>query len=150
VLEQHLPGDAPALSPGPFVTPSGEVLGEHAGFARYTVGQRRGLPGGRSLPLYVLAIRPEDRAVVVGSAEQLGSRTVRLTELNWLASPLAVGSRCEVQIRYRAPAVCATVTQAGDGSLALETDSSMRAVTPGQSGVLYSAQGQVLGGGVIS
>jgi len=150
VLEQHLPADAPALSPGPFVTRSGEVLGEHAGFARYTVGQRRGLPGGRSLPLYVLAIRPADRAVVVGSAEALGSRSVRLTELNWLARPLAPGDRCEVQIRYRAPAVCATVTEAADSSLALESDSPMRAVSPGQSGVLYSAHGQVLGGGVIS
>src|SRR5678815_5485455 len=64
VLEQHLPADAPALSPGPFVTSAGDVVGQHAGFARYTVGQRKGLPGGRSLPLYVLAIRPEDRAVV--------------------------------------------------------------------------------------
>jgi len=150
VLEQHLPADAPALSPGPFVTSSGEVLGEHAGFARYTVGQRRGLPGGRSLPLYVLAIRPQDRAVVVGSAEELGSSRVRLTELNWLSSPLVPGDRCEVQIRYRAPSVGATVTNTADDSLTLESDSPMRAVTPGQSGVLYNAQGQVLGGGVIS
>lgn len=150
VLEQHLPADAPALSPGPFVTTSGEVVGEHNGFARFTVGQRRGLPGGRALPLYVLAIRPEDRAVVVGPAADLGSRNVRLGELNWLATPLAPGDRCEVQIRYRAPAVPATVTEATGDSLALDSDSPMRAVTPGQSGVLYSAQGQVLGGGVIS
>lgn len=150
VLEQHLPADAPALSPGPFVSTSGDVVGEHNGFARFTVGQRRGLPGGKALPLYVLAIRPEDRAVVVGSAADLGSRNVRLGELNWLATPLAPGDRCEVQIRHRAPAVPATVTEATGDSLALESDSPMRAVTPGQSGVLYSAQGQVLGGGVIS
>jgi tRNA-specific 2-thiouridylase len=150
VLEQHLPADAPALAPGPFVTSTGEVLGQHAGFARYTVGQRKGLPGGRSLPLYVLAIRPDDRAVVVGGAEELGSRAVRLEELNWLAAPLDIGDRCEVQIRYRAPSVPATITALDDGGLALVSDSPMRAVTPGQSGVLYSAQGQVLGGGVIS
>ncbi len=150
VLEQHLPADAPALAPGPFVTSSGEVVGQHAGFARYTVGQRKGLPGGRSLPLYVLAIRPEDRAVVVGGADELGSVRVRLDELNWLADPLAVGDRCEVQIRYRAPSVPATITSTGDSGLTLVSDTPMRAVTPGQSGVLYSPQGQVLGGGVIS
>ncbi len=150
VLEQHLPADAPALLPGPFVTRSGEVLGEHAGFARYTVGQRKGLPSGRSLPLYVLAIRPGDRAVVVGGADELGSHHVRLEELNWLAPPLPVGGRCEIQIRSRAPSVPATVTGLASGGLSLLSDTPMRAVTPGQSGVLYSAQGQVLGGGVIS
>ena len=66
VLEQRLPADAPALQPGPLVTASGEVVGEHDGFARYTIGQRRGLPGGRSLPLFVVGIRPESREVVVG------------------------------------------------------------------------------------
>src|SRR6266487_72007 len=53
VLERHLPADAPALIPGPLVTTRGEVIGAHDGFARYTVGQRRGLPGGSSEPLYV-------------------------------------------------------------------------------------------------
>ena len=150
VLERHLPEDAPALRPGPFVTSSGEVLGEHAGFARYTVGQRRGLPGGRTRPLYVLAIRPDDRAVVVGGAEELGSHSVRIDELNWLADPLRRGDRCQVQIRYRARAVPATVTVTTADSLTLRSDEPLRAVTPGQSGVLYSAQDQVLGGGVIS
>jgi len=150
VLEQHLPADAPALVPGPFVTRAGDVIGEHHGFARYTVGQRRGLPGGKSRPLYVLEIRPEDRAVVVGEAEELGSRQVRLEELNWLADPLEAGDRCEVQIRYRAASVEASVTAADGTTLTLESDTPLRAVTPGQSGVLYNAGGRVLGGGVIS
>jgi len=150
VLQRHLPPDAPALAPGPLVTSSGEVIGEHAGFARYTVGQRRGLPGGRALPLYVLAIRPEDRAVVVGGADELGQDRVRLEELNWLADPLRVGDRCEIQIRYRARPVAGTITATTTDGLEFHGDAALRAVTPGQSGVLYSAQGQVLGGGVIS
>lgn len=150
VLEQHLPADAPALSPGPFLSSDGSVLGEHRGFARFTVGQRRGLPGGRSRPLYVLEIRPEDRAVVLGTADELGSHRVRLEELNWLGEPLAEGDRCEVQIRYRAPAVSATVVALLPGEITLESDTPLRAVTPGQSGVLYDAGGRVLGGGVIS
>ncbi len=150
VLERHLPADAPALAPGPFVTAAGEVLGEHQGFARFTVGQRRGLPGGRALPLYVLAIRPEDRAVVVGTARELGSHAVRLEEVNWLAAPLLVGARCEVQIRYRAAPVAAVVTAADGDRITLTSDTPLRAVTPGQSGVLYGSGDQVLGGGVIS
>jgi tRNA-specific 2-thiouridylase len=98
----------------------------------------------------VLAIRPEDRAVVVGAAEELGSHRVRLEELNLLAPALEPGAQCEVQIRYRSRAVPATVTAAGPTSLTLVTAEPLRAVTPGQSGVLYSAQGQVLGGGVIA
>ncbi len=46
VLERHLPADAPALVPGPLVTTGGEVIGEHQGYGRYTIGQRKGLPGG--------------------------------------------------------------------------------------------------------
>jgi tRNA-uridine 2-sulfurtransferase len=150
VLEQHLPADAPALTPGPFVNRDGTVIGEHRGFARFTVGQRRGLPGGKSRRLYVLEIRPEDRAVVLGTADELGSRRVRLEELNWLSEPLGEGDRCEVQIRHRAAAVPATVLDALPGELILESDTPLRAVTPGQSGVLYDAGGRVLGGGVIS
>ena len=149
VLERHLPSDAPALAPGAFVTSSGEVIGEHAGFARYTVGQRRGLPGGRSKPLYVLAIRPEDRTVVVGAEEELNSHEVRLEEINWLADPLRPGDGCEIQIRYRARPVPAEVTASEPGTISLQSRQPLRAVTPGQSGVLYSALGQVLGGGVI-
>jgi tRNA-specific 2-thiouridylase len=150
VLEHHLPADAPALSPGPLVTTGGQVIGEHQGFARYTVGQRRGLPGGRSLPLYVVGIRPETREVVVGEAADLEGWSVRLEELNWLADPLRPGDRCEVQVRYRARAVPATIDSAGPDRLALRLLEAARAITPGQSGVLYGPGGRVLGGGVIA
>src|SRR5881409_1372228 len=71
VLERHLPAEAPALNPGPLVTAAGAVVGEHAGFARYTIGQRRGLPGGFCEPMYVVAIRPDTREVVIGPGGQL-------------------------------------------------------------------------------
>jgi len=150
VLEQRLGPDAPALTPGPLVTAAGDVVGEHRGFARYTIGQRRGLPGGSALPLYVVAIRPEDRTVVVGSADDLLGDFVRLEEVNWLDSSLAPGDRCEVQIRYRSPAVPARVRRAAEGAIDLDLERSARAITPGQSGVMFSAEGQLLGGGVIA
>lgn len=149
VLERHLPADAPALQPGPLVTTSGEVVGEHRGFARYTIGQRRGLPGGSDSPRYVVAIRPERREVVIGSAADLAGSIVRLDELNWLADPLRDDDDCEVQVRYRARPVGARVLEVGEQSITLALSEPVRAITPGQSGVLYSGEGRLLGGGVI-
>src|SRR5206468_2511450 len=116
VLERHLPADAPALTPGPLVTAGGDVVGEHAGFARYTIGQRRGLPGGFREPMYVVAIRPETREVVIGSGDELFGHTVTLAELNWLADALAPGDAVLVQCRYRAPAVPGRVREQVGGA----------------------------------
>lgn len=149
VLEQHLPADAPALARGPLVTTSGDVIGEHDGFARYTIGQRRGLPGGASQPRYVVAIRPATREVVVGGLEELAGWTVTLDEVNWLADPLETGAHCFVQIRYRARAVPARVEAVARGRVELSLLEAVRAITPGQSGVLYDADDRVLGGGII-
>jgi tRNA-specific 2-thiouridylase len=149
VLERHLPAEAPALSPGPLVTTAGEVVGEHGGYARYTIGQRRGLPGGSREPRFVVAIRPERREVVIGTAQELEGHRLMLEELNWLAEPLGPGDECRVQIRHRSPAVPATVTSGAGESIELVLSTPVRAITPGQSGVLYSDQDRVLGGGVI-
>ena len=150
VLERHLPADAPALSPGPLVTAGGAIVGEHAGFARYTVGQRRGLPGGFREPMYVVAIRPETREVVVGRSAELFGHDVSLEEVNWLADPRSPADAVWVQCRYRARAVPGTIAaQAGD-RIALRLAEPVRAIAPGQSGVLYDANDRLLGGGVIA
>jgi tRNA-uridine 2-sulfurtransferase len=152
VLERRLPAGTPALAPGPLVTTTGEVIGEHEGFARYTVGQRKGLPGGFREPLYVVAIRPDTREVVVGRSEELFGHTVSLEEVNWLADPppLGPGDPVWVQCRYRARAVPGTVDAMGTGRITLRLAEPVRAITPGQSGVLYDADDRVLGGGVIA
>ncbi len=149
VLERHLPPDAPALAPGPVVTTGGDVIGEHRGYARYTIGQRRGLPGGFGAPRYVVAIRPDRREVVIGTADELDGHRVRLEELNWLADALEPGDECLVQVRHRARAVPGTVASRDGGGLELVLEQPVRAITPGQSGVLYAADDRVLGGGVI-
>jgi tRNA-specific 2-thiouridylase len=150
VLERHLPADAPALAPGPLVTTTGEVIGQHRGYARYTIGQRKGLPGGSAEPRFVVAIRPERREVVVGSASELAGHRVTLEEINWLAPPLEVGGRCEVQIRHRSRGVPASVVEQDGDRVCLALEVPARAITPGQSGVLYDGEGRVLGGGVIA
>jgi tRNA-specific 2-thiouridylase len=151
VLERHLPAGAPALSPGPVVTTDGTVVGRHDGYARFTIGQRRGLPGGFTRPMYVVAIRPEERAVVIGTKDDLLGWCVELADVRWLAArPVAAGFVCRVQVRYRAPAVparVAAVTPQGD-RIRLELLEPVRAITPGQSGVLYD-EDRVLGGGLI-
>jgi tRNA-specific 2-thiouridylase len=150
VLERHLPAHAPALAPGPLVTVGGDVVGEHDGFARYTIGQRRGLPGGFPAPMYVVAIRPESRTVVIGTGDELFAHEVRLEEVNWLAHPVAATDVVWVQCRYRAKAVPAVVRGLGPGGLDLGLSEPVRAITPGQSGALYNGDGRLLGGGVIA
>jgi len=150
VLEQHLPADSPALTPGPLVTVAGDVVGEHAGYARYTVGQRRGLPGGATEPWYVVGIQPESRAVVIGRADDLFGHEVTLDHVNWLAGPLPPGEAVQVQCRYRAAAVPGRVTAMTDSRITLQLAEPVRAITPGQSGVLYDDADRLLGGGVIA
>jgi len=148
-LAKRLGAEHESLQPGKLVTPDGEVVGEHEGYARYTVGQRRGLGGGRSLPLYVIGTRPESREVVVGSAEDLQRADVAIGELSWLTDPPSVGDAVQVQIRHRAKAVPARVSALEDGTIALGFDQPQRAVTPGQSAVIFRGD-VVLGGGRIA
>ena len=147
LLEKRLEARHPALEPGRIIRRDGEVLGEHSGYANFTVGQRKGLGGGFGEPLYVIEIRADSREVVVGTAEEGGSRGVEIDELNWQATRPPNGSPIRVQIRYRAPAVSATV-HSTDGPFTLVFDEPQQAVTPGQSAVFFEGE-RVLGGGRI-
>jgi tRNA-specific 2-thiouridylase len=148
ILEQRLPADAPALSRGPIVTSEGRVVGEHHGFARYTIGQRRGVPGGFARPMYVVAIRPHDRAVVIGPREELLGNGIIAREVNWLAEPPHVGAAVSVRVRHRAALARAEIVRMDHGEIELALDEPVSAITPGQSVVLYDGD-QVLGGGFI-
>ncbi len=147
LLEKRLEARHPALEPGLIIAGDGEVLGEHSGYANFTVGQRKGLGGGFGQPLYVIEIRADSRAVVVGTAEEGASHGIEIGEVNWLTTPPPDDSPIHVQIRYRASAVPATV-HSTDGPLTLAFDEPQRAVTPGQSAVFFEGE-RVLGGGRI-
>ena len=150
VLARHLAPDAPALARGPFVDSAGRALGEHDGYARFTVGQRRGLPGGSREPLYVVAIRPGTREVVIGPRAELLGRGVIARDLNWLVdAPPAVGAHVQVQVRHRAPAAPAEIVRLADGEIELALDEPVAAITPGQSLVLFDGD-RVLGGALIA
>jgi len=147
LLAKRLPEPHPALQAGAIVRTDGTVVGEHGGFAGFTVGQRRGLGGGFDEPLFVLEVRPETREVVVGTRDELHRERVEVGELNWHGTRPSPGDRVSVQMRYRAPAVAATVGSADD-ALVLDLLESYPAITPGQSAVVFEGD-RVLGGGRI-
>ena len=149
ILRRALGDDAPALSPGHIVTTDGRVVGEHEGFARYTVGQRRGLPSGAGEPQYVVALRPVTREVVVGPREALLGTTLTATGVNWLVDvPPRAGDAVQVRIRHRAPLAPAIVDAVQNGRVSLTLHQPASAIAPGQSAVLYDGT-RVLGGGII-
>jgi tRNA-specific 2-thiouridylase len=148
VIARRLGDDAPALAPGPILTLDGREVGTHAGFARYTIGQRRGLPGGHGEPMYVVEIRPADRALVIGPREALLGRGLVAREVNWLVDAPAPGTRVRVQVRHRAPTARAELLRVGDDEIELALDEPVAAITPGQSVVMYDGE-RVLGGGII-
>jgi tRNA-specific 2-thiouridylase len=148
VIARELGAGAPALSRGPFVRRDGAVVGEHDGYARFTVGQRRGLPGGFSEPMFVVEIRPATRAVVIGPRAELLGRGVVAREVNWLVDAPAAGRGVEVQIRHRARPARGTLVRVDAGELEVVLEEPVSAITPGQSLVLYDGE-TVLGGGVI-
>jgi tRNA-uridine 2-sulfurtransferase len=147
-LGRQLGADHDALRPGALVTASGERIGEHGGYGRYTVGQRKGLGGGRGRALYVLGVRPATNEVVIGGDADLYRNDVAIHDLNWFDRAPAVGELVKIQLRHRAAPADATVASASDGQLSLRLLTPQRAVTPGQSGAVYRGN-ELLGGGRI-
>ncbi|HEY7395994.1 MAG TPA: tRNA 2-thiouridine(34) synthase MnmA [Gemmatimonadaceae bacterium] len=148
IIRQRLGADAPALSPGPFVLTDGTVVGQHAGFARFTIGQRRGVPGGFREPMFVVDIRPADRAVVLGPRTELLGRGVIARSVNWLVDAPAIGTRVSVQVRHRSAPAAAEIVRLDGDEIELALDEPVAAITPGQSLVMYDHD-RVLGGGLI-
>jgi len=148
IIRQRLGDDAPALANGPFILSNGSTVGSHDGFARFTIGQRRGLPGGFREPMFVVDIRPRDRAVVIGPREELLGRGVVARSVNWLVDAPAVGSHVSIQIRHRAAPAAAEIVRIDRDEIELALDEPVAAITPGQSLVMYDGD-RVLGGGLI-
>jgi tRNA-specific 2-thiouridylase len=128
---------------------AGTFLGEHGGIEMFTIGQRKGLPGGSAQPRYVVDIDPETNRVIVGSAEDLVSEEFEIDRVNWVSrgvsdEPMEV----TVKIRYSHPGTRATLYPLADNCARLELHEPQKAVTPGQAAVFYDGD-VVLGGGWI-
>lgn len=148
ILRRYLGPKHPALMGGEVVLGDGTVVGSHEGYAGFTVGQRRRLPGGFPEPMYVVEIRPDTRRVVIGPREALDTSSLRAERANWLAEPPVPGEEVGVRIRHGAPIVEAVLLAIDGDGFELELLAPRRAVTPGQSAVLYRGD-VVVGGGVI-
>lgn len=134
---------------GPIVNRRGERLGRHGGVHRFTVGQRKGLGVTAVRPLYVLAVVPGSRRVVVGEEDELLASRLVARDLNWLSIPPPAGPlRVAVKIRYRHQEASATVTPLEPGRVVVDFEEPQRAITPGQAAVFYDGE-VCLGGGWI-
>lgn len=134
---------------GNFVDKNGNVLGEHNGIIRYTVGQRRNLGITFGKPVYVTKINAKDNTVTLGEAEDLLSKEAVVADFNWISGVVPENSfRCKAKIRYKKSEEWATVEILDDKTVKLIFDEPQRAITPGQSAVLYDGD-IVLGGGII-
>lgn len=136
--------------PGDFVDQNGKILGRHRGIIHYTVGQRRGLGLSFDQPYYVVRIDPAANTVTLGPREALFSQTALVPAFHWISgeSPSAP-IRCAAKIRYRHREQPCLLTPLPDGGARLDFDQPQRAITPGQSAVVYEGD-KVLGGGELA
>lgn len=128
---------------------TGRFLGGHGGIELFTIGQRKGLPGGSPEPRYVIDIDPETRRVIVGTAADLLTETFSITQCRWHKNEPPKGPfEAVVKIRHGHPGAPATVTPLAGGRAEIRLHTPQRAVTPGQAAVCYEGDA-VLGGGWI-
>ena len=134
---------------GDFVDLQGNVLGTHEGIINYTIGQRRGLGIPADRRLYVKRLDTENNRVILADDEDLFDKEVMVREFNWITGNApSEPIRCHAKIRYRHKEQPATATIFADGKAKIVFDEPQRAITPGQSAVLYDGD-IVLGGGII-
>jgi len=140
--------NADAFHPGGIYDTAGRRLADHDGIELFTIGQRKGLPGGSPRPLYVIDIDPASNSVIVGEAGELHSTEFTMERCNWLESEPAAPFQAVVKIRSAHPGAEATVTPLGDGTARVVLQAPQRAVTPGQTAVCYEGD-KVVGAGWI-
>lgn len=141
-------GRAPQLAPGPLRHVDGRLLGQHDGFWRYTIGQRKGLRIAYPEPLYVVRLEPQTNTVWVGEKPQLKGARLQAREMNWCCAPRELEFHCRAKIRSRSPEIPAQVKVLADSRIEVFFPEPPDAIAPGQAIVLYR-EGEVLGGGWI-
>ncbi len=146
VVKEVLGRDFPE---GNYVDENGRVLGRHKGIIHYTIGQHKGLGLLTPEPLYVAKISPENNTVTLTKNEDLFSREFNVANFNYIGKgTLTQAVRLKVKIRYRHKEEWASVTPTSDHTVHIAFDEPQRAITKGQSAVLYDGD-TVVGGGII-
>jgi tRNA-specific 2-thiouridylase len=144
-LKSHL-GES-EFHPGGIYDKQGRRVGEHDGIEMFTIGQRKGLPGGSEKPRYVVDIDPANSRVIVGDVEDLTVEEFEIDHALW-HRPIDEPFDVTVKIRYAHAGAPATVYPQPDGTARVRLHIPQKAVTPGQAAVCYDGD-VVLGGGWI-
>jgi tRNA-specific 2-thiouridylase len=146
-LKDYIPR---AAEPGPILNEQGNIVGHHQGILFYTIGQRKGLRIAAKGPLYVIDIKPERNAIVVGSKEKAFGDELIADNLNWVnIARLTQSITVKAKIRYRHPEAEATVTPIDDDRIYVKFTEPQLAIAPGQAIVFYDGD-IVIGGGTIA
>jgi len=127
----------------------GNFVAEHEGIELFTIGQRKGLPGGSARPRYVVDLDPETNCVIVGDVDDLVVDEFEVDRVNWIELNRSNQvADVTVKIRYSHPGTAATLTPLENGRARIRLHEPQKAVTPGQAAVFYDDD-IVLGGGWI-
>ena len=140
--------DTQTFKEGPIYDLQGNQVGIHKGYVNYTIGQRRGLGISSPRPLYVTKINAQDNSLTVGAADDLLAHRLTANNLNYLIGPEEIPVNIKVKIRYKHNEAAARVENITNDSISVYFESPQRAITPGQSAVLYDGD-RVIGGGII-
>jgi Predicted tRNA(5-methylaminomethyl-2-thiouridylate) methyltransferase, contains the PP-loop ATPase domain len=128
----------------------GRKVGEHKGIPFYTIGQRRGIEVALGKPVYVKSISLNDNLIQLGDAEELICKRFSMNKINYVSVPeVKVGDEVFVKVRYSDKPGKARVNSIDEDLIVLDLIDEKRAVTPGQSSVLYDEEGFLLVGGII-
>ncbi len=133
---------------GDFVDIHGNPIGRHQGIIRYTNGQRKGLGVAFGQPMYVSGKNIEKNTVTLSTNEELFSSELTAYDFNWIVPKPDEEIKCSAKVRYNMKEQSATAFVNQDGTVTVRFDSPQRAITKGQSVVLYDGD-TVLGGGTI-
>ncbi len=136
-----------AYPKGNFVDCSGNIVGEHSGIIKYTIGQRKGLGVALGKPVYVCKKDLENNTVILGDESDLMCAHLEAEDFNWIAEKPQDTITCKAKTRYNMKEVPCTAHCEGD-KVIVDFPSPVRAVTSGQAVVLYDGE-YVLGGGTI-
>jgi tRNA-specific 2-thiouridylase len=138
---------------GTIIDQSGKTVGEHDGALFYTIGQRHGLHVGGGLPYYVVGKDMDKNEVYVTTDlqdERLWNDSLTLTSPHWINdAPSPASTPYRVRTRYRAdPVAVASLRRLENGNWHLTLADEVRALTPGQSAVLYQNT-RLIGSGIV-
>lgn len=128
----------------------GKKVGEHKGIPYYTIGQRRGINVALGKPVYVKSIITEKNVIELGDADDLLCRRFSMEKINFVSvENLSEGDKVLVKVRYLDKPTLGKIHSINKEVIQVDLIEPKRAVTPGQSAVLYDTEGFVLVGGII-